>query len=311
MLTRRQFLTHAAGGVAALGLAACSPYWQRRRPDMDNAQTGTVVAIDRANGVVRGVLGTGEEITAPFFRDWARMPWPLAQAVFRQDRGTWLCLGPIGARRRVFRDDFTRVGAATFYGDTPWTLAAGTAAAATTGIGAVRITSANAGLVSTNGRLVKDASLSLGSAAGTAFWLSGSAAPQDADAAPFIGWNINSDIIAGENIQLVGGPGAIGLGLACQDSTSDQIQIPTSPFVVGQFNTYDLLFAEGQWVAGWVDGDGPYSITTGTSVPNLGPLIPGIGVLAPALTTLRVDWDWVQSSIVTTFADPSLFTPPT
>lgn len=93
-----------------------------------------VTAIDRANRVVRAADPGGGEFEAAYHPN--RMPWPLAQAWFDDSAApAWRCLGPIGDRRLVFHDDFTRVSTTPYFGDTRWTYdtsdAGGTATAST------------------------------------------------------------------------------------------------------------------------------------------------------------------------------------
>lgn len=122
---------------------------------------GQVLSIDRANRLLTARLW-GEVIEGVRYSSHpeSRAPWPLCDAWFAQDGGVWRCVRPIGHRRIIFHDDFTRVVSGSGYGDTPWNTEAfgdgsATASAATgvAAVGAVALT----GTASSGGRwLYKD-----------------------------------------------------------------------------------------------------------------------------------------------------------
>lgn len=95
-------------------------------------RTGVVKRIDRANRVLYADVDGATDIECLYLagdpRDpHCRTPWPLGLAWFDLDRGTPLCMGPVGGRRVLFHDDFTHVSSPN--GDTPWSLTDGTAPA--------------------------------------------------------------------------------------------------------------------------------------------------------------------------------------
>ena len=100
---------------------------------------GQVLSIDRANRLLTARLW-GEVIEGVRYSSHpeSRAPWPLCDAWFEQQGAQWRCVRPIGHRRVLFHDDFTRVSSTNGYGDTAWevvTAGTGVAAAPVTGSG--------------------------------------------------------------------------------------------------------------------------------------------------------------------------------
>lgn len=107
---------------------------------------GTVLGIDRSTGTLRALIN-GVERTCSY--DPRRLPWPLATAAFSlEGAGSFRCRGPVGDRRVLFHDDFLRVVSPS-YGDTNWTGnyfgGAGTIAQGTNGVGSVLFTTPDGG----------------------------------------------------------------------------------------------------------------------------------------------------------------------
>lgn len=259
---------------------------------------GTVTAIDRANGVVRAIVN-GTEITAPWLR--GRMPWPLATAEFAQRTpGTWLCVGPVGERREIFRDDFTRVSSADFpYGDTPWTLTAGTAAViSTAGLGVVRL--------SPESELRKDNQCVIPRIGGAA-WLSGrlrAAGTFDS----FLDFGFKGPTVsefAFVDYTTLVAPATFQLGLG--NTASTVIDLPLTTPATLEFFWVDLVVAWGGSAAVWIDGDGPYWSNDVTVIPDgtVEGVTPTLAVGPSATGAARADWDTVRLSRVGLVADPS------
>lgn len=108
---------------------------------------GQVLSIDRANRLLTARLW-GEVIEGVRYSSHpeSRAPWPLCDAWFEQQGAVWRCVRPIGHRRVLFHDDFTRVSSPN--GDTPWVvdvLSGSFTMAAVTGVanGAARLTAAS------------------------------------------------------------------------------------------------------------------------------------------------------------------------
>lgn len=270
-------------------------------------RVGLVTAVDRANGVVSGVV-EGVPVTATYIsgRD---EPYPLGEAMFSGGGTTpWTCLHAIGHRERLFRDDFVSVTAGNRYGDTDWSLGQsdGTASAAgATGVasGAVRITAPNAGTVSVIGMLEKDASSMVAPSGNNAYLLSARMRPIDdyTNTFPTLGWGLFADVATSPYATVSGG-GSSGFAITtCYDNTTTADEVlPLGIFATGTWNIYEIMWAS-DFVAGWVDGNGPYVLTTGVPTTSMRP---GVGALTSALTQYRVEVDWVEGSIVTTDYTP-------
>lgn len=237
---------------------------------------GVVTRIDRTNNLVYAILHDGASISAAYITR-RRAPWPLSTASFVQRDGSWVCLGPVGDSRLLVADNFTTVTSPN--GDTPWVLTtAGTggnfasvSVADAQGVGRLREL-AGAGAVS----ITKDARAFTiptgGSTAG--IWVSTrvalsvlpTAVDTGASGGPVLcglmrnttafkeGWSIDN---GSDNFYFGGRGSSFSAGGA--------------PVAVDTFAWLDLIHAEG-FLAGWVDGDGPYALfgTSSELAPTLG-----------------------------------------
>lgn len=259
---------------------------------------GQVLAIDRSNRQLTALVD-GITVEGVRYSSWPRErePRPLCDAWFSQDGpGSWRCVRPIGHRRVIFHDDFTRVSSPN--GDTPWTLTTygggtGTAAAATgVALGAVRLSTpaAAGGVVSTDTALEKDASSFTAPSGQTAYLLSARARPIDSLAGmPDVGWGIFADSGGTDYVLLTGG----ATNVWSVKTSAGSVTVASSAFAVNTWNVYELMWAEG-FAAGWVDGDGPYYVSASVSAS----MRPGIGCLAETLTGYRAEFDYVTCEAV-------------
>lgn len=267
-MDRRQFLRTGLGTGAALAFAGCTPRLERL---MASTQTGVVTSIDRTNSVVAATLDSGAEITAPYFRDRRRMPWPLCTAVFREDRGQWLCMGPIGARRQVFHDDFTSVTASD-YGDTPWnfasTPAGATVSSGTTGaLGGIVVTASadpqtcwlakDDSSLALNGPLHFSARFVVNALVQTYMQIS----DDKTDITP-----ANGVVLLGD--RTIGGDPAVTVTATVGGVSASATGTGDAALDAG-WGIWDLILDPGGFVAAWTQGSGPIWVP-----------LPGTGTLA-------------------------------
>lgn len=278
----------------------------------DRAQFGTIMAVDRANGVVRALLDpydeTTEEVVVPY--NPRRMPWPLARAVFRESPRGIRCVGPLGHRRVLFHDDFTHVDSGSpVAGDSvrtdsgSWRVAAsaGSLAVAQDGVdvaGGLRLESS--GFANAQVWMGRDTdAVVLGS--GEAFLFSTRFSYEFPGAEP-------TKWFPGVCLETTGAePDTPGLFASSVNSAFRVQGTETAAAVIdgtvpAESTVVDVDFIyDGVNVSGWVNGNGPSTTTT----DDAGAFTPHIGFCTVG-GQLTATFDWVTCSVVPATNIPDL-----
>ena len=237
---------------------------------------GVVTSINRADRVVNCLLDTGEPIEATYLGE---PPWPMSTVALVGDL-TYLCLGPIGDRRRVFHDDFMApttadtVTSATVISDIGWSFSA-------SGTGSTDAF----GNPGTGGAGVRRLIAPLSSSARIRAANTGVAVPPDGYAAWMSGcFMIDQSLYDSTTANAYIGLGTTGIYDGTGAGASDRAVMLGCSGVALQFRTYngtstssytlpdfpaaatyywfDIVTVSGEWAAMWFDGTGPYVITT-------------------------------------------------
>jgi len=242
---------------------------------------GVVTSINRADRAVNVVMDTGETVEATYL---GTPPWPLSTVALDGDL-TYLCLGPIGDRRVLVRDDFMipttadSVTTATVTSDIAWGFSAtGTGSTDAFGNpgagcgGARRLLAPS----SSSARIRGQNNAINAPSDGYGVWFSARA-------------RINGDFVSNEsaafrlglgnsNVTDAGAASATDVGAhilyaaagsslvyrttkgtSSTSNTSDYTPVADTWFWV------DIVAISGEWAAFWVDGSGPY--VNDTNVP--------------------------------------------
>lgn len=276
-----------------------------------------VTAIDRANRVVRATIDEIPEIECTYYSG-RREPWPLCTAWFSTSNGSvWHCDGPIGSRRVLFHDDFTYVETLTTDGlsiptidcDSPWHLygnSGGIQPSTGTGVGVAGIFTGTPSAGNTKYCGINkpdDGFLLPAPPAGlllTARVTSGSFATNEVR----VGFNSAESPAFDTNRHTISMDQAgtttdrwVVVAVTPAGGEAEGVQ-GTTP-VDGVWNVLELLLIAGVCTIGWVDGDGPYTITEPPPDPAVA-LTPLVRVLAtdPYASTaqsMRLDYIRVES----------------
>lgn len=277
---------------------------------------GVVTSINRADRVVNVVMDTGETVEATYL---GSPPWPLSTVALVGDL-TYLCLGPIGDRRVVVREDFpsannaTTLTATTLISDVAWAVArTGTASIDNTNL-------VNAGDLTAAGmrRLVAPASST------ARIWLDDqSMRIPDQDAAVWLSGRLSIGAglfghasafarfgLGNSNVASNGASAATDVGVYVNLSGGSTVLTDTvrgtsftestGPAIEAALTWYwvDIVFVSGAWAAFWFDGSGPY--VHDTNIPTVGDqgLEPFVYISTPSGVTASIGFDVIEAQIV-------------
>lgn len=281
---------------------------------MTDLVRGTVLGVDRDTGTVRADIAGVVVPAAPYLGD---PPWPLSACWFF-NAPAYTCLGPIGDKRVAFADDFNFYTAGTpLIGNTGWT-AGGTAGSLST---PANPTDANGVLrlavnVNPSSYFIRKTLQLVTLTETRCYWVSARVRQSVATAASG-GMSVG---LADTTVMAASGGGAASAGAyfdiyssqsVVQSAASGSLGPATSAEAVAA-DTWcwaDLLVAGGQWVAGWINGSGPWVSTSAvpsTANDSVTPFVRGTCVSG---TTNNVDVDYFSLAQVDlgTTADPTTF----
>lgn len=271
-----------------------------------------------ANVAIDDPAGTATEVTY-----LGEAPWPLSTAALAGDL-SYLCLGPIGDRRRVVREDFlatsnaTTLTATTLISDAAWAVSlTGTASIDNTNlVNAGDLTAAGmrrlvAPASSTARIRLNDQSMQIPDQ-DTAVWLSGRlsiGAGLFGHASAFARFGL-----ANTNVADNGAAAATDVGVYVNFGTNvlfDTVRgtsftESTGPALEAALTWYwvDIVFVSGEWAAFWFDGTGPY--VHDTNIPTVGDqgLEPFAYISTPSGATAAIGFDVIEAQIVTPVSHP-------
>lgn len=235
------------------------------------AEIGTVVGIDREAGIVHAFLASGAAVDAYFMGD---PPWPLSTAMF-DGAPEYVCLGPLGFHRPIFRDDFMWLNTADFapdlIGDSSWN-GAGTGTITlpsdpSDAAGMVRLSPTTGG----NNYYIQKRDRQVELNADRVYWLTARVRANDANTWIRVGLG-NSDVInsavytpastdAGA-VAFIDASGTLYTNMNTYRGTTVTGVTSGEEAAQDVWMWVDLMVAGGQWAALWVNGSGPWFNTT-------------------------------------------------
>ena len=280
---------------------------------MSEMQRGTVLGVDRETGTVRAEIGGVVVPAAPYLGD---PPWPLSACWFF-NAPAYTCLGPIGDRRVAFADDFNYYTAGTpLIGNTGWT-AGGTPGSLSTpsnptdANGLLRITNSGAGTYYFIRKTLGVVTLT----DTRAFWVTARVRMSTVDATLVVGL-AESNAMAGGGAASTDAKASWGLtGLAGATSSllttsgvSQDSAVTGEGITADTWYWLDLVVVGGSWLAGWINGSGPWVITTAvpsTANNSVSPYV--AAVCLSSAVNVDVDYFSLAQVDLTTTADPTTF----
>lgn len=273
--------------------------------------TGIVTGVDRESRVVHADVH-GAQVDARYLGD---PPWPLSTCLFQQGP-SWVCLGPIGDRRRVLVDDFMFLNTNDFnpdlVGDTLWANTNGevTYATVSDAAGAIRLSMT----VGTAKHINKRGS-AVALETNRVWHLESRVRLNDPDVQLRVGLGDSNVIDMSAWVPAATDAGVVAT-LGVDPVFSQQVTLDTfagtssTSVTTGETNPedtwvwVDLMVLGGQWACLWMDGSGPWVSTTyipDTSYAEVTPFFEGFSTTG----TTSADIDYCGLSLVSDVADPT------
>lgn len=289
---------------------------------------GIVTGIDRTNRVVGARLDDGLSVwldgRGAGFPYRGLPPPPLSICYFSDlGGGQFVCEAPLGDSRVVVHEDwtiFTAPSGTLYTGDTPWTIRENNAGGSSVAIANVDMQGAVRLLQQTTAGNYRSFAKDIGILPPTpaaVVWYSermrlGAVAGELlttrddvhglGDAAQWTGFAAGNDVAAWRFVPSVSANWQLYVGAGGVATLTVSATAGTTGIV-----TFDIVYAPGLWVAGWVDGDGPYVVTA--NVPDQATaLAPGFMLFldAGAAGDRYVTVDWQHLEYLSEAVDPLL-----